>query len=72
MVMPGERPVTSPLPYERDVCLAVILAGMSLRYVACLTAALIFVQIWPGRVLVVDDPAAAYPRLPTERLYVEP
>lgn len=29
MVMPGERPVTSPLPYERDVCLAVILAGMS-------------------------------------------
>lgn len=72
MVVPDIHPVTSPLPDERDVGLAVALGHLSLRYTACLTAAMIFVQVWPGPVTVHGGRGAGSPRLPNERLYLHP
>jgi len=50
----------------------VVLGGLSLRYMACTTAALIFVQVWPGPVVVSEDRGEGIRRLPNERLYLHP
>ncbi|WP_329405461.1 hypothetical protein OG563_26735 [Nocardia vinacea] len=66
----------SPMPGERDVHLVINLDGITLNYTACLTAALVFIQDWRNRtypsVTVHDKPLSAYPRLPNERLFLEP
>lgn len=66
----------SPLPDEPDVHLSVFLHGLRLDFVACLTAALIFVQEHQQRhyvdaVSVTMVGAERIPRLPNERLYLE-
>ncbi|WP_454197745.1 hypothetical protein [Nocardia sp. Marseille-Q1738] len=49
-----------------------------LDFAACLTAALVFVQVWAARkhhsgtLTVHLGDTAGLPRLPTERLYIEP
>ncbi|MEU2031291.1 hypothetical protein [Nocardia amamiensis] len=51
---------------------------MRLEFVACLTAALVFAQAWAERnhhsamLTVHHGGTAGLPRLPTERLYIEP
>ncbi|MEV0360703.1 hypothetical protein AB0H71_32065 [Nocardia sp. NPDC050697] len=65
----------SPAPDEPDVHLSIRLGGMSLDFVACLTAALIFVQEHAERryvdaISVDSDCTSVFPRLPNERLYL--
>jgi hypothetical protein len=67
----------SPLPNEYDVRLSVHLDSVRLDFAACLTAALLFVQDFrihhfPDAVYVLPSDAAGLPRLPNERLYLEP
>ncbi|WP_280213030.1 hypothetical protein [Nocardia cyriacigeorgica] len=66
----------SPCPQEPDVRLMIELAGIRMEFVACLTAALIFVQDVAGRLSCEIAVAAAHytdlPRLPNERLYLVP
>jgi hypothetical protein len=69
--------VTTPRPNEPDVHLRVLLDGMSLDFAACHAAAMRFVQEWravraASDLLVVPGGAAELPRLPCERLYLEP
>ncbi len=68
--------MSSPLPDEADVHLIVRMRGYQLHYVACLTAALVFVQDEGIRhctdaVSVASGGTDCLPRLPCERLYVE-
>lgn len=69
--------VASPLPDEPDVHLCVFLHGLRLDFAACLTAALLFVQEYQSHhyadaVTVALTDTAGLPRLPCERLYLEP
>ncbi|MET8878285.1 hypothetical protein [Nocardia sp. NPDC004604] len=68
---------TSPRPSEPDVHLSVFLHGARFDYVACLTAALLFVQEhqaqhYADAVTVDLADTTTLPRLPCERLYLEP
>lgn len=70
-------PQRSPRPEEDDVHLSVQFHDVRLDFAACLTAALHFVQDWrayhyPDAVTVISGDAAGLPRLPNERLYLEP
>lgn len=67
----------SPLPNEPDVCLRIVFGCEQLDFVACLTAALVFVQEWSARkrgtvTILHPGDTAEFPRLPTERLYIQP
>ncbi len=67
----------SPIPSEPDVHLSVFWHGARMDFVACLTAACLFVQEWRARhwhdaVELSTDDVDGYPRLPCERLYLEP
>ncbi|MBF6167431.1 hypothetical protein IU486_22120 [Streptomyces gardneri] len=69
--------MTTPRPGEPDVHLRVLLDGLSLDFVACHTAAMRFISEWrAGRaaadVTVVPGGALDLPRLPCERLYLDP
>ncbi|WP_435593763.1 hypothetical protein [Nocardia sp. bgisy118] len=68
-------PDGSPSPTEPDVHLGVFLHGQRMDFVACLTAALIFVQEHQARhyvdAVTVDLDKHEFPRLPNERLYLE-
>ncbi|WP_327111722.1 hypothetical protein OHB12_26590 [Nocardia sp. NBC_01730] len=77
----GPRPVkganTSPRPEEPDVHLSVFLHGARFDFAACLTAALLFIQDHQTRhhadaVTVLPGDTAELPRLPCERLFLEP
>ncbi|MEV0356577.1 hypothetical protein AB0H71_10990 [Nocardia sp. NPDC050697] len=65
----------SPRPDEPDVHLSIQLRGIPLDFVACRTAAMIFVQEHSERryvdaVSVDTDCAPLFSRLPNERLYL--
>ncbi|WP_253815060.1 hypothetical protein [Nocardia amikacinitolerans] len=66
----------SPRPEKPDVHLSVLLHGVRMDFVACLTAALVFVADHRDRhyldAVTVDTAVNGYPRLPNERLYLEP
>ncbi|MEV6340277.1 hypothetical protein AB0M12_36815 [Nocardia vinacea] len=67
----------SPLPDDPDVHLSVFLHGARFDFVACLTAALIFVQEhqaqhYADAVAVDLGDTSGYQRLPCERLYLSP
>ncbi|MCP2279865.1 hypothetical protein APR11_002297 [Nocardia amikacinitolerans] len=67
----------SPRPAEPDVHLAVFVRGTRFDFTACMTAALWFLQEHQQRryvdaVSVSLADGAQYPRLPNERLYLEP
>ncbi|WP_227998037.1 hypothetical protein [Nocardia australiensis] len=67
----------SPRPQELDVHLSVFLHGARFDFAACLTAALIFMhehqaQHYADAVTVDLGDTSRYPRLPCERLYLEP
>ncbi|MEV0358005.1 hypothetical protein AB0H71_18310 [Nocardia sp. NPDC050697] len=67
----------SPLPDEPDVRLSISLHGTWFDFAACTTAALLFVQEHEQRhyveaVSVAASGTADLPRLPNERLYLEP
>ncbi|MGQ4617618.1 hypothetical protein [Nocardia sp. R7R-8] len=69
--------MTSPHPDDPDIHLSVFLHGLRLDFTACLTAALLFVQDFrtrhhPDAVQVLPGETAGLPRLPNERLYLEP
>ncbi|MEU1959657.1 hypothetical protein [Nocardia sp. NPDC019304] len=62
---------------ERDVHLSIYLNDVRLDFAACLTAALLFVQDFhahhhPNAIHVISDDPRHLPRLPNERLYLEP
>ncbi|NKY27309.1 MULTISPECIES: hypothetical protein [Nocardia] len=70
-------PAGSPHPEEPDVHLSVYLHDQRMDFAACLTAALVFVQEWnahhrPDAVTVLPGDPTGLPRLPCERLYLEP
>ncbi|MET8876309.1 hypothetical protein [Nocardia sp. NPDC004604] len=70
-------PRRSPRPDEQDVHLSVFLHGIRFDFAACLTAALLFIQEhqaqhYADAVTVDLGDASAFPRLPNERLYLEP
>lgn len=57
--------------------LSVFWHGLRMDFVACVSAACLFVQEWRARqwhdaVEVSMDDTEGYPRLPCERLYLEP
>ncbi|MFI5779852.1 hypothetical protein [Nocardia sp. NPDC051570] len=67
----------SPRPLEADVHLSVFLHGLRFDFAACLSAATVFVQEWRDKhwqdaIDVIDDDPHGLPRLPNERLYLEP
>ena len=67
----------SPHPEEMDVHISVQLDGIRFDFAACVTAALLFVQDCrsgrhPNQVEVLPGDCLAFPRLPNERLYLEP
>lgn len=69
----GER---SPRPDEPDIGLTIQLGRVRVHFVACLTAALVFVcdvaTYRPGTVAVHTGSCAGWSRLPNERLYLLP
>ncbi|MBF6163984.1 hypothetical protein IU486_04240 [Streptomyces gardneri] len=70
-------PAGSPRPEEPDVHLSVYLHDQRMDFAACLTAAVVFVQEWnthhrPDAVTVLPGDTTGLPRLPCERLYLEP
>ncbi|MGK8552934.1 hypothetical protein [Nocardia gipuzkoensis] len=70
-------PQPSPRPEEDDVHLSIQFHDLRLDFAACVTAASRFVQDWraydyPDAVAVVPGDPAGLPRLPNERLYLEP
>jgi hypothetical protein len=80
MTTTSPEPVTpfpvSPHPDEDDVHLSVHLHDVRMDFVACLTAALVFMQDWrthhyPDAVTVIPGDTTGLPRLPNERLYLE-
>lgn len=67
----------SPLPDDPDVHLSVFLHGARFDFAACLTAALVFTQEhqrehYHDAVSIDLGDASGWPRLPCERLYLEP
>ncbi|TQM32619.1 hypothetical protein [Nocardia bhagyanarayanae] len=66
----------SPCPEEPDIRLVVQFATIRMEFVACLTAALVFVQDVARRRLCDVTVACGHypdlPRLPNERLYLVP
>jgi hypothetical protein len=69
--------VTTPRPEERDVHLRVLLDGISLDFAACHTAAVRFIREWravrvAADLIVVPGDTTGLPRLPCERLYLQP
>lgn len=66
----------SPCPDEPDIRLTVQFSSVRMDFVACLTAALVFVcdvaARRPGTVAVYPGYCAGLPRLPNERLYLLP
>jgi hypothetical protein len=67
----------SPLPNEQDVHLSVFLHGTRFDFVACLSAALLFVeehraQHYADAVTMDLGDTSGFPRLPNERLFLEP
>jgi hypothetical protein len=65
------------MPSEMDVHLSVFWHGVRMDFTACVTAACVFVQewrvqYWDDAVEVSIDDSGRYPRLPCERLYLEP
>ncbi|NKY27048.1 hypothetical protein [Nocardia gamkensis] len=67
----------SPRPEEDDVHLSIQFHDLRLNFAACTTAATRFVQDWrayhyPDAVTVIPGDPAGLPRLPNERLYLEP
>ncbi|MGY2125876.1 hypothetical protein ACW9HJ_30910 [Nocardia gipuzkoensis] len=66
----------SPCPDEPDVHLSVLISSVRMEFVACVTAALVFVcdvaARHPGTVTVQSGTCAGLPRLPGERLYLHP
>lgn len=63
----------SPRPYEPDVRLSIFLHGDRFDFIACRTAAELFVHEWhPGTATIVPGTAPNLPRLPNERLYLHP
>lgn len=67
----------SPLPEEPDVHLSVFLHGARFDFAACLTAALLFIQDHQARhhadaVAVIAGDTTGLPRLPCERLFLQP
>ncbi|MBF6192889.1 hypothetical protein [Nocardia implantans] len=69
--------MTTPRPEEPDVHLRVLLGGLSLDFAACHTAAVRFIKEWrsvraAADLIVVPGGTAGLPRLPCERLYLQP
>ncbi|MFG3617835.1 hypothetical protein ACW9HR_05140 [Nocardia gipuzkoensis] len=69
--------MTTPRPEEPDVHLRVLLDGVSLDFAACHTAAMRFIREWravrpAADLTVIPGSTIALPRLPCERLYLEP
>ncbi|MFI6776674.1 hypothetical protein [Nocardia sp. NPDC050412] len=67
----------SPRPGDPDVHLSVFLHGARFDFAVCLTAALVFLDDWrdhhyPDAVTVIPGSTCGLPRLPNERLYLEP
>ncbi|APE36434.1 hypothetical protein BOX37_23680 [Nocardia mangyaensis] len=66
----------SPCPDEPDVHLTIQFTSVRMDFVACLTAALVFVcevtARRPGTVTVDPSYCAGLSRLPNERLYLQP
>ncbi|WP_406237446.1 hypothetical protein [Nocardia sp. NBC_01009] len=70
-------PNGSPMPDEADVHLSVFLHGVRLDFVACVTAALRFIEDHRARhyvdaVHVIPGDTTGLARLPNERLFLEP
>ncbi|MFE7742273.1 hypothetical protein [Nocardia sp. NPDC057455] len=69
--------LTSPQPEEPDVWLTLTVGGVRFHFVACLTAALVFIcdlqqHRLADTVRVSDSGPADVPRLPNEILFLEP
>ncbi len=66
----------SPRPDEPDVRLTVRISSVRMDFAACLTAALVFVcdvaAYRPGTVAVYPGRCTGLPRLPNERLFLQP
>ncbi len=66
----------SPRPDEPDVRLSVLMSSVRMEFAACITAALVFIcdvaVHRPGTVAVSPGQCAGLPRLPNERLYLQP
>jgi hypothetical protein len=66
----------SPFPDEPDIHLTITFSSVRMDFVACLTAALVFVcevtTRRPGTIAVDSRHCAGFPRLPCERLYLLP
>lgn len=66
----------SPCPDEPDIRLSVWISSVRMDFAACLTAALVFVcdvaTHRPGTVTVHPGRCIGLPRLPNERLYLQP
>lgn len=66
----------SPRPDEPDVRLSVLMSSVRMEFAACVTAALVFVcdvgVHRPGTVAVYLGRCTGLPRLPNERLYLQP
>ncbi|MGW4093033.1 hypothetical protein [Nocardia sp. NPDC004750] len=74
MTGPEQR---SPRPHERDVHLSIQFHDVRLNFAACASAAALFVQEWRARhyedaVTVLPGDPAGLPRLPNERLFLDP
>ncbi|WP_181722476.1 hypothetical protein [Nocardia gipuzkoensis] len=74
MTAPEHR---SPRPDEADVHLSVQFHDVRLDFAACASAAALFVQEWRARhyedaVTVLPDDPTGLPRLPNERLFLDP
>lgn len=66
----------SPRPDEPDVRLSVNLHGVRMEFVACSSAAVVFLREWrvrhhPDTVAVLPADTNVRPRLPNERLYLD-
>ncbi|PWV73758.1 hypothetical protein DFR69_107389 [Nocardia neocaledoniensis] len=66
----------SPRPYEPDIHLTIEFPTLRMEFAACLTAAMVFVCEAGTRrlclVAVDTRPCDGLPRLPAERLYLQP
>lgn len=66
----------SPCPDEPDVRISIEFSSVRMDFVACLTAALVFVcdvaARRPGTVAIYPGHCTGLPRLPNERLYLVP
>ncbi|MGK8525233.1 hypothetical protein ACRS6B_28505 [Nocardia asteroides] len=71
------NPQPSPRPDEHDVHLSIQFHDVRLNFAACATAAARFIQDWrayhyPDAVTVILGVPIGLPRLPNERLYLDP